>query len=249
MHEKWIENPRYAIFRTQYIHIWINKGGLGEECYMSLKWQFCNLSRIMGGLRRFLGFFPSCFLSFQLFFVFLSIFPVSFFCVVFSFFFPAVFRGCLFLPSRFYFFLFLYFFLFYFFFPFLFFWFLFHFFFLVSFLFMFPFEHYFFCFIFSFFLFILLSLYSISFIFLISFLFIYLIFIFYNFLFLFHFYILSFFNIFPPLIFLLFEMRCNFVLVRTISCSGYKCLVWALITMFSNSCSDLLWHYICFCSR
>jgi hypothetical protein len=57
------------------------------------------------------------------------------------------------------------------------------------------------------------------------------------------------FNIFPPLIILLFEMRCKFVLTRIISCSGYKYLVRAIITTCSDPCSDLFWHYIYFFSR
>jgi hypothetical protein len=65
----------------------------------------------------------------------------------------------------------------------------------------------------------------------------------------FHFYILSFWIFFPPLIFLLFEMGCKFVLARIISCSGYKYLVRAIITICSDACSDLFWHCICFCSR
>jgi hypothetical protein len=80
------------------------------------------------------------------------------------------------------------------------------------------------------------------------------------------FYILSF-LIFFPLIFLLFEMRCKVFLVIIISWSGYKYLVWAIITncsdfiltlhlflfmthkivstiigFYSNSCSRLFWH-------
>jgi hypothetical protein len=43
----------------------------------------------------------------------------------------------------------------------------------------------------------------------------------------------------PPLIFLLFEMRCKFVLARLIRCSGYKYIVRAIITTCSDPCSDL----------
>jgi hypothetical protein len=40
----------------------------------------------------------------------------------------------------------------------------------------------------------------------------------------------------------LFEMRCKFVLARIINCSGYKYLVRSIIKMYSDLCSDLLWH-------
>jgi hypothetical protein len=45
-------------------------------------------------------------------------------------------------------------------------------------------------------------------------------------------YILSFLIFFPPLIFLLFEMRCKFVLARLISCSSYKYIVHAILTLY-----------------
>jgi hypothetical protein len=44
-------------------------------------------------------------------------------------------------------------------------------------------------------------------------------------------------------------MRCKFVIARIISCSGYKYLVRTIITTCSDPCSDLFWHYICFCAR
>jgi hypothetical protein len=93
----------------------------------------------------------------------------------------------------------------------------------------------------SFFLFIFF--YSISFIFLISLLFLfsflYLFFTFYFFLFPF-FIFFPFKYFFPLLIFLLFEMRCKLVFVRIISCFGYTCLVRVIITICSDSYSDLL---------
>jgi hypothetical protein len=48
-----------------------------------------------------------------------------------------------------------------------------------------------------------------------------------------------FFNIFSALIFLLFEIRCKFVLAIIISCAGYKYPIWAIITICSDLCSDL----------
>jgi hypothetical protein len=53
------------------------------------------------------------------------------------------------------------------------------------------------------------------------------------------FYILSFLIFSPPLILLLFETRCKFVLARIISCSGYKYVVRSIITSCSDPCSDL----------
>jgi hypothetical protein len=162
------------------------------------------------------AFFPFLFFLFLfLFFISFSLFLVSFFLFIFHFlFFLYLF---LFIFSFFYFF--------FYFSSFLFFiyislFFLFHFF-LSFFLFYFFYSSYF-TFI-SLFLFIYLFIYLLlpTLFFLIPFL--------YSFLF----------NIFPPLIFLLFEMKCKFVLVRIISCSGYNCLAWVIITIWSDHCSDL----------
>jgi hypothetical protein len=51
------------------------------------------------------------------------------------------------------------------------------------------------------------------------------------------------FNIFSPLIFLLFQMRCKFVLVRIISC-GYKCLVRVIIRIRYDPCSDTIFVFV-----
>jgi hypothetical protein len=119
--------------------------------------------------------------------------------------------------------------------------------FLVSFLFLVSFSCFFFIyisFLISFFLFhFSLSFYS-SFLYSISFIFLILLFLFIYFYFLlyffyFYFYIVSFLIVFTPLIFLLFEMRCKFVIARIISCSGYENLVRAVIITCSNPYSDL----------
>jgi hypothetical protein len=97
---------------------------------------------------------------------------------------------------------------------------------------------YIFCFIFSFFLFLLFifilfllfSYFTISLYFLFIFTFYFISFS------IFIFYILSFKIFFPPVIFLLFEMRCKFVHVKTISCFAYKYLVRAIITTCSDPC-------------
>jgi hypothetical protein len=105
--------------------------------------------------------------------------------------------------------------------------------FLFYFLFLFLYLFIFLSFFLFFFLFILFHLFFLNFTFIALFFYL---FIFYFLLcfFYFHFYILSFEIFSPPLILLLLEMRCKFVVVRIISCSGYKCFVRVIITI----CSD-----------
>jgi hypothetical protein len=89
----------------------------------------------------------------------------------------------------------------------------------------------------SFFLsFFLLFLFYFLFHFYLSFLFIYSTFNFFVYVSIFYIFFLIFSQ---TLIFLLFEMRCKFILARIISCSGYKYLVWAIITTCSDPCFDM----------
>jgi hypothetical protein len=115
----------------------------------------------------------------------------------------------------------------------------------------FPFSFYFsscfyFLFIFPYFFNFIFLFYYISFIFLISLLFLFSFYLFFTFycIFLFLFLYSFLFNIFSPLIFLLFEIRCKFVLARIISCSGYKCLVRVVITICSDPCSDTTFVFV-----
>jgi hypothetical protein len=96
-----------------------------------------------------------------------------------------------------------------------------------------------------FFIFILFHLFFLNFTFIALFFYL---FIFYFLLcfFYFHFYILSFEIFFPPLILLLLEMRCKFVVVRIISCSGYKCFVRVIITICSDRFLIVLTLYFVF---